>query len=129
MTSPLCSQILYTDQPRRRSLDRFIRSFLIPYEIFFTQNRTFDFGILKCLGQLCQKQPSVKTAILSPKCAKSGFPGRSLAWNLKPFPKKNSLKRLSSPVSLPFIFDIISDLFFRLNMSIGAKFYLDTEGV
>ena len=71
-----CSQILITCQPSFFSrLLIFLSRLLLP-EIFFSQYAVLLEGIRQCLGQACQKQPSIKAAAPKPGNTMSGFPGR-----------------------------------------------------
>ena len=59
-----CSQILTTHQPSDRSAVFEILSRATFCFNFGIQYSLLDFGIVPCRGHECQKQPSMKTAIL-----------------------------------------------------------------
>jgi hypothetical protein len=78
-----CSQIRTTRQPLRRRARVTSRSRSLFRESLASQNFRRVAGMVPCLGQPCQKQPSTKTATRSAGQAKSGRPGRG-RWRRQP---------------------------------------------
>lgn len=58
-----CSQNRITVHPASRSTRFVSRSRSLLRRIFSDQNSLFVFGVVPCIGQPCQKQPSTKIAI------------------------------------------------------------------
>ena len=67
------SQIRNTCQPARRNVRVTTRSRALLADNFRRQNARLFAGLVACLGQPCQKQPSTKTASLNLEKTKSGL--------------------------------------------------------
>src|SRR5215216_1835698 len=78
-----CSLILITFHPCFRNIRETLLSLAILVSILFFQNSTLVADNLLHLHP-CQKHPSTNTATFSLSKTKSGFPTRSLAFNLQP---------------------------------------------
>ena len=72
-----CSQIRRTRQPLLRRTFRTSWSRWTFRSNFCFQKETLLFGMRRCRGHPCQKQPSTKIATLSARNTKSGLPGRA----------------------------------------------------
>lgn len=96
-----CSQTLMTIQPtsrRRRSVSRSRDMFA---SIFARHQPALFFGQVPCSGQPCQKQPSMKTAVLEPGNTMSTvlrLSANSRHWRRKRRPRRcSSERRARSP--------------------------------
>lgn len=69
-----CCQIRTTRHPFVRNVRVTNRSRFLLAASFFRQKAALFFGFVACFGQLCQKQPSTKTASLCRGKMKSGLP-------------------------------------------------------
>jgi hypothetical protein len=115
-----CSQIRITTHPFLVNSLVTIRSRRTFAINFLFQNGLLFVGILKCFGQLCQKQPSTKIAIFSFLNTKSGLPriGECLRQPLIPVARSNFAKATSVFLfPRPRMSDITSDRFDFVNTS------------
>lgn len=74
-----CSQMRRTRQPVRRKVRFTTLSRVLLADNFRCQNARLFFGLVACLGQPCQKQPSTKSASRTRLKTKSGLTLKSLA--------------------------------------------------
>jgi len=115
-----CSQIRTTRHFFRRSSRFTNRSRALLAESFFFQNARLLTGILECLGQPCQKQPSTNTATRKTGKTKSGLPKMD---RLRRQPVTRCNRRMwsnANSVSLlprPRMRDITSERFFLVKTS------------
>ena len=112
-------------QPDRRSFLLTSRSRVLFRSSFLFQNVRLLAGILPCIGQACQKHPSIKTANRIVGNTKSGFPN-VLERRRHPLisNSRKSRIRASSVAALPRLLtrDMISDLLCRENTSVIALY-------